>query len=283
MKAPISVAGVHKHFGNIHVLRGLDFTTREGEGTVLLGANGCGKSTLMRCLIGLERVDAGTLKVAGTPIDKARGRLLRKTRSRVGMVFQRFNLVNNVSVFQNVLYGALGRHPLGLLRVAKPLAPRSERDRAMHCLARVGLADKANQRADTLSGGQQQRVAIARLLMQDPEIVLADEPIASLDPRAGREVMELLWEVVRERGMTVLCTLHQLDIALEYGDHILGMKAGTIQVDAPARELTADQLQSLYQGAVRVDGQQPVTRSEHETAAPLSAATYSSNREGAPA
>jgi len=251
---PIVVKDLHKHFGSIHVLRGLDFKVAPGEGTVLLGANGCGKSTLMRCLIGLERPDAGTAEVAGIDITTAGRRRLREVRRSVGMVFQRFNLVANLSVLQNVLFGALGRQPLGVMALASPWAPQEERDRAMHCLHRVGLADRAGQRADTLSGGQQQRVAIARMLMQAPRLVLADEPVASLDPRSGREVMDLLWEIVREEGMTVVCTLHQLDLAREYGDRLLGMKAGKIQLQGRIDDFDAASLESLYHGEVRVDG-----------------------------
>nr|WP_232199242.1 ATP-binding cassette domain-containing protein [Thioalkalivibrio sp. ALE20] len=120
-------------------------------------------------------------------------------------------------------------------------------------MGRVGLADRAGQRADTLSGGQQQRVAIARMLMQAPRLVLADEPVASLDPRSGREVMDLLWEIVREEGMTVVCTLHQLDLAREYGDRLLGMKAGKIQLQGQIDDFDTSSLESLYQGEVRVD------------------------------
>lgn len=250
----ISVSNLHKHFGDIHVLRGLDFDLRPGQATVLLGANGCGKSTLMRCINGLERADQGHIAIGSTDMASATRSELRAVRRRIGVVFQRFNLVNNLSVFQNVLFGGMGHQRGGLLRCMALTATTESRDRAMHCLERVNLAEKAGQKAEHLSGGQQQRVAIARMLMQEPEIVLADEPIASLDPKSGREVMKLLWDVVEERGMTVLCTLHQLDVAMDFGERILGMKAGRIQIDEATANLRRAELDALYQGNVRVDG-----------------------------
>jgi phosphonate transport system ATP-binding protein len=251
--AAISISGLHKHFGDVHVLRGIDLDIAAGEGVVLLGANGCGKSTLLRCLNGLAANEGGRIMVNGVETTGLRGAKLRAMRRDLGYVFQHFNLVAHVSVFQNVLFGALGREGGGLLRTMSAFAPAAERERAMACLERVGLADKARQRPSELSGGQQQRVAIARMLMQRPKIVVADEPIASLDPKAGREVLDLLFRVVSEEGLTVLCTLHQLDLALEYGRRIVGMKAGRIVVDAPGTMLSADTLHPLYHGAVRVD------------------------------
>lgn len=248
----IQVDNVHKRFGTVHVLRGIEFRIPEREGAVLLGANGCGKSTLMRCMNGLARPEQGSIHVHGTDVASCSQRKLRGVRRQIGMVFQNFNLVTNLSVFQNVLYGGLARHR-SFFSVAAPLASREERDYAMHCLERVQLAHCSHQRADQLSGGQQQRVAIARMLMQRPSVVLADEPVASLDPKAAREVMNLLWSVVREEGMTLLCTLHQLDFAIEYGDRVIGMKAGHVQVDRPMVQTDRNELQSLYEGNVRVD------------------------------
>ncbi len=240
---------LHKRFGATHVLRGINVTVNKGEGVILLGANGCGKSTLIRALCGLIRCEHGDILIDDVSMRRAsRGQVMRM-RSRVGVVFQRFNLVGNLSVFQNVLYGAMGRSRYGLLGCLSPLASTATRERVMTCLERVNLVDKAAQKADQLSGGQQQRVAIARMLMQEPEIVLADEPIASLDPRSGHEVMELLWEVVRERGLTVICTLHQLDVALRYGDRFLGMQAGRIAIDAPRGAVDRQTLETLYAGA----------------------------------
>ncbi len=263
----IRVCDLHKSYGDVHVLRGIELEIPRAECVILLGANGCGKSTLIRCLNGLAQPDRGVVDIDGVDIAGIRGRHLRSVRRRIGVVFQHFNLVPNVSVFQNVLYGALGGQPGGLLRTLPAIAPAELRDRAMACLDRVGLADRAGQDCRQLSGGQQQRVAIARTLLQDPDVLLADEPVASLDPRAGRAVMELLLDIVRERGMTVLCSLHQLELASEYGDRVVGMKAGRIELDAPRANVSRDVMGGLYQGVVRVDdapvaeGPLPVTRS----------------------
>jgi len=226
-------------------LAGLSFDVSPGEGVVILGHNGCGKSTLMKCLTGLERPTSGRLSLAGLDLASASRRELRPLRQRIGCVFQKFNMVGNLSVLQNVLFGLMGRR--GILASHALTASRHSRQEAMEALERVGLAHLAARRTDTLSGGQQQRVAIARMLMQDAEIVLADEPVASLDPRAGREVMELLWSVVRERKMTVLCVLHQVELAREYGERLIGLRAGRLAFDRPAQQVGDLDLTELYQ------------------------------------
>jgi phosphonate transport system ATP-binding protein len=238
------IDALHKRFGAIHALRGIDLRIDRGEGVVLLGPNGSGKTTLLRCLNGLETPDGGTVSVGGLDPARCGGAALRGLRRRIGVVFQRFHLVGTLSALQNTLFGALGRETFW--RVLAPTAPQHLRIAAMECLDRVGLAAIAGQRADTLSGGQQQRVAIARMLMQAPEIVLADEPIASLDPVAGREVMDLLWSVVRERGLTVICTLHQLDAALAYADRIVALRAGRVALDAPAAAIDRAALEAIF-------------------------------------
>lgn len=251
----IAAKDLRVSYGKLEVLRGVSFDMAEGQGVVLLGANGCGKSTLMRSLNGLEKLQSGTIHVHGEELSVARGRGLRQIRRGMGYVFQQFNLVPQLNAFQNVLLGAMGRHRLGLLSCLSLTASAQERERAFHCLERVGMADRALHRPSELSGGQQQRVAIARMLMQAPRVVVADEPIASLDPKAGREVLDLLWRIVREEGLTMLCTLHHLELAQEYADRILGMKAGRIEIDAATPDTDADQLNNLYAGMTRVDAQ----------------------------
>jgi phosphonate transport system ATP-binding protein len=252
MKA-ISVHNVHKHYGKLHVLRGLTLEISKGECVILLGANGCGKSTLMRCLNGLAPHDRGDISIFGESLNALSKPKLRQLRRKVGVVFQQFNLVQNVSVFQNVLYGAMGQQRFGLLSSLACFASHELRERAMASLERVGLAHKAHTDCRELSGGQQQRVAIARTLMQDADIIIADEPVASLDPKAGKEIMDLLLEVVAERQLTVLCTLHQLELAQQYGDRVIGMKAGQIVLDEPRQQVALATMQQLYQGDVRVD------------------------------
>ena len=244
---------VHVRFEPLHVLRGVSFDLARGEGAVLLGANGCGKSTLLRALNGLEAVESGRIALNGAVITGAQSRVLRAARRQMGYVFQQFNLVPQLSAHQNVLFGAMGQRPFGVLGVTNAFARAEDRERAMNCLDRVGLADRATHRPAELSGGQQQRVAIARMLMQAPQVVIADEPIASLDPKAGREVLELLWRIVEEEGLSLLCTLHQLDLAQEFGKRIIGMKAGRVVIDAATAGIARADLDALYVGDVRVD------------------------------
>ncbi|NEQ50821.1 MAG: phosphonate ABC transporter ATP-binding protein [Leptolyngbya sp. SIO3F4] len=233
-------------------LQNVSFTAQPGEGIVLLGSNGSGKSTLLRCIVGLETMSKGSIQVGNASIETASSKQLRLLRRQIGIVFQRFNLVSSLSAFHNVLQGSLGRSK-GPLYWFPATAPRQERERVMQCLERVNLAHLAQQRVDTLSGGQQQRVAIARMLMQDPSLLLVDEPVASLDPKSGREAMDLLWDIVRERQLTVVCTLHQLDLAKEYADRIIGLRNGKVHIDAPTHQLTDQELRQLYGSSVPVE------------------------------
>ncbi len=243
---PISVRNVSKVYQDgTKALNHVSFDVHPGEGVILLGHNGSGKSTLFRCMTGFEELSEGKIMIGEDEIStKGNKKSLKNSRKKIGMVFQHFHLIENLSVFQNVLFGALGRE--GTMGTFSPFASKKLRFQAMECLERVGLESLAKRRADQLSGGQKQRVAIARMLMQESKIVLADEPIASLDPKAGKEVMDLLWDIVRENGMTVVCVLHQVDIALEYGERVIGLKRGEILVDDVTSNFTRDSLRSLY-------------------------------------
>lgn len=198
----------------------------------------------MKCLTGLEKPTSGTLSIDGVDLQRSSHRELKALRQRIGCVFQKFNMVGNLSVHQNVLFGLMGKH--GFWSSYAVTASRSNRLNAMTALDRVGLAHLATRRTDTLSGGQQQRVAIARMLMQDASIVLADEPVASLDPKAGREVMELLWSVVKERRMSVICVLHQIELAREFGERLIGLHSGLLRFDGPASSISDADIARLY-------------------------------------
>ncbi|MCK8826523.1 phosphonate ABC transporter ATP-binding protein [Natroniella acetigena] len=228
-------------------LKDVSLEVKSGEGIVLLGANGSGKSTFLRCLVGLEKATSGKILIDNQDIVSSSKKQLQEIRKKIGVVFQKFNLVNNLSAFQNVLFGNLGQSNKGFWSSLNLTASSEEREKAMECLARVSMAEFADRRTDTLSGGQRQRVAIARMLMQDPEIVLADEPVASLDPRAGREVMNLLWEIIEEKGLTVMCILHQLDFALEYGERLVGLQKGSLTLDRSAANINKKELNWLYE------------------------------------
>lgn len=230
MAVPLRVHKLSKSYpGGKVVLSGVDLEVPTGEVVALVGSNGAGKSTLLRSIVRLVEPTSGTVSIGDIDVTAARRAELRAVRRRVGFVFQRFQLVPRLDALSNVLHGALGRSgPCGWWA---PVVADAVRAEAMACLDRVAMGSFAGQRADTLSGGQQQRVAIARMLMQRPEVVLADEPVASLDPQAGLAVMELLREVVTERGLTVVVALHQLDFARRFSDRIVGLRHGSVVLD----------------------------------------------------
>lgn len=245
----INVHALRKHFGTNAALRDVSFTVRPGEMVALLGASGSGKSTLLRHLCGLHRADAGStsyIEVLGRGV-QAGGRLSREVRSlraEVATIFQQFNLVERLPVMTNVLAGAL--HRLPLWRTLLQRFPANELQRAFEALQRVGIERCAWQRASTLSGGQQQRAAISRALVQGAKVILADEPIASLDPEASRRVMSLLAEVNREFGVTVLVSLHQVDYAFAFCPRTIALRAGEVVFDGPTQQLTTERLHALY-------------------------------------
>ncbi|MBK5528994.1 phosphonate ABC transporter ATP-binding protein [Pseudomonas sp. TH08] len=240
----ISIRQLTKHYGSNPVLRGIDLEVAAGEFVVVLGQSGAGKSTLLRCINRLARADSGTLNVAG--IDALACPDTTVLRREVAMIFQHHNVVPRLSVLKNVLTGRLGS--VGTLTSILQLFRRDDVALAMQCLERVELAHKASERTDSLSGGQKQRVGIARALTQRPQVILADEPIASLDPKTARLVLQYLRDATRELGITVLCNLHQVEYAREFGDRVVGLAHGSLVFDGKASSMTEADLARIYPG-----------------------------------
>jgi phosphonate transport system ATP-binding protein len=234
----LQVTGLRASYADKPVLTGLSLEVRVGELVTLLGANGSGKSTALRCVAGLRPADGGTMVLAGQPLTSGH-------RRQVAMVFQAPQLVKRLSVLDNVCSGALGR-----LRfrecASRLLFPVSLREEALRCLDRVGLADRATERAGRLSGGQQQRVAIARALCQRAPLLLADEPVSALDPASAEQVLALLHDLAHTDGLAVLAVLHQPDLARRYSDRIIGLLQGEAVFDARPSKLTAKAIVALY-------------------------------------
>lgn len=270
----IEVTSLHKQFGEKTALRGIDLQVRQGEMVALLGASGSGKSTLLRHLSGLHVAHRGAVKVLGREL-QANGRLspnVRALRAEIATIFQQFNLVERLPVMTNVMAGAL--HRLPLWRTVLRSFPAAECQRAHDALCRVGIEACAWQRASTLSGGQQQRAAISRALVQGAKVVLADEPIASLDPSSSRRVMELLAAVNRDVGATVVVSLHQVDYAFAYCPRTVALRGGEVVFDGPTNQLSMERLQSLYGGQIdelfpEPAHARPVTRLPELDTAPL--------------
>jgi phosphonate transport system ATP-binding protein len=246
--AVLSIRNASKTFGQRRALDDVSLDVRRGEMIALIGPSGSGKSTLLRSISGLQALDAGpgAIMAFDSPVQE-NGRIarnVRRTRTRIGMIFQQFNLVGRLSLFTNVALGSLGR--INYWRAALGLWPAETKQSAMAALARFGVAEYAAQRAGTLSGGQQQRGAIARALVQKAKVILADEPVASLDPVSARRVMEILKELNASDGLTVIVTLHQVDHALRYCRRIVALKDGRIVYDGPAVALKREQLIDIY-------------------------------------
>jgi phosphonate transport system ATP-binding protein len=236
----LSVEGMTRSFNGRPAIEDVSFTVGEHEFVAVLGQSGAGKTTLFRCIAGLLAPDRGVARIGGDRIASLRGR----DRRRLAVVFQQFNLVGRLSAFANVLAGRLGHVPAwrGWLRSF----PRSDRLLALECLERVGLLAHAAQRADRLSGGQQQRVAIARALAQQAELIIADEPVASLDPNASAEVLDLLLKIARSDGIGVVCSLHQVPYAKDYADRIVGLSHGRVMLDVETGRFDRSAFEQLY-------------------------------------
>jgi len=238
----ISIRSLTKQYGSNAVLRGIDLDVAPGEFLVILGPSGAGKSTLLRCINGLVKPTSGTLSAAG--FDATDGRNIRKLRQQVAMIFQHHNVVPRLSVLKNVLTGRLGQ--TSTLSSILQLFSRQDIALAMDCLRRVELDHKADERTDALSGGQRQRVGIARALAQRPQVILADEPVASLDPKTSRLVLHYLSTACRELGITVVCNLHQVDYARQFGDRIIGLAGGKLVFDGTGAQLQQRHLNLIY-------------------------------------
>ena len=240
----IHLAGVSKTYPTGTVaLSGVHLDVGPGEIVGLLGPSGAGKSTLLRCVNGLVRPSTGQVRVDGLIVD-GDASVLRTVRQRAAMIFQQFNLVGRLSALENVLTARLSHRPV--LPTLLRRFPREDYERAMGCLRRVGLADRAAQHADTLSGGERQRVAIARALAQEPRILLADEPVASLDPRSTHQVLELIRRVSREDGLTVLMSLHQVGLARQFSDRVAGLASGRLVFEGFPDALDDRALSAIY-------------------------------------
>ncbi|MBJ30552.1 MAG: phosphonate ABC transporter ATP-binding protein [Acidimicrobiaceae bacterium] len=237
--------------GGVRALRDVDLSIGDGEFVVVVGLSGAGKSTLLRALNGLVPATSGSITVDGTEVVGASPADLRAVRSRVGMIFQTFNLATRTSVVNNVLMGRLSRVPSW--RSTLGLWPAADREAAMVALERVGILEKAFVRAADLSGGQQQRVGIARALAQEPSVVLADEPVAALDPVTSRQVMGDLQRINRDLGITTLVNLHFLDLAREYGRRLVGLREGEVVFDGDIDDVTDDTFREIYGRAITDD------------------------------
>lgn len=244
----LELQGLTRRFGPVTAVDHVRLLVPEGQMVGVIGRSGAGKSTMLRMINRLTDPSEGRILFGGKDVTALKGAALRRWRTDCAMIFQQFNLVQRLDVLTNVLVGRLNHRPgvMGTLTSLLKMFTAEERAMAIEALDRFDLAETALQRADTLSGGQQQRVAICRALLQEPKIILADEPIASLDPRNAKTVMDALRKVNREDGITVLTNLHHLDTARQYCDRIIAMQTGRVMFDGAPSELTSARVREIY-------------------------------------
>ena len=245
MKTILDIKKLHKIYPQgTHALKGIDLDVKEGEFLILLGLSGSGKSTLLRCINRLVEANSGQIVFDKTDMINANHKTLRQARTSIGMIFQQFNLIRNLTATTNVLTGKLGQ--ISSLRSLLPNWSSDDIEAAHKNLQRVGLYEFRDQRVKNLSGGQQQRVAIARALMQNPKMILADEPVASLDPATADSVMKYLGELNRKDGITVICSLHFLSLARKYGTKVAALKDGKIVLTGLPTEIDERKFKEIY-------------------------------------
>lgn len=243
----IEFKNVSKRYPNgFEALKNVNLTIDQGEFVAIIGLSGAGKSTLIRTINRLHDITGGELTVDGTDVMSLQGKELRRFRRKIGMIFQSFNLITRTTVIKNVLTAFVPDLPWW--RATFGIFTKEEKIAALEALDKVGILDKAFVRADQLSGGQQQRVALARTLAQNPQIILADEPVASLDPVTAKQVMDDFLRINRDMKITVLLNIHHVDLALQYATRVVGIRAGEIVYDGPARNVNQEILDSIYQG-----------------------------------
>lgn len=244
---------VNKQYPNgYHALKNINAVIEQGEFVAIIGLSGAGKSTLLRCINRMHHITDGSLKVNDVEISELRGRQIRRLRRNIGMIFQSFNLVTRMSVIKNVLVAFVPEMPWW--RKLLGIFTKEEKKQALMALDRVGILDKAFVRVDQLSGGQQQRVALARTLAQNPSIILADEPVASLDPVTAHQVMNDFKKINEQLNMTILINIHHVDLALAYASRVIGIRAGEIVFDGTAEEVNEQILHHIYNGKLEEGG-----------------------------
>ena len=242
--AILEIEKLTKYYKNTKALSEVDLRVKRGEFVAVIGRSGAGKSTLLRCVNRMIEPSSGSVRFDGVDV-RSLGRFeLRRLRTRIGMIFQHFNLVPRQTVMDNVLHGRLGYK--GNLQGSLGIFTTEEKAIAWDVIERLGLAEQANQRCDQLSGGQKQRVGIARALVQDPALILCDEPIASLDPGSSKVIMDHLHRITREMNITVLMNLHQVDVATRYADRVVGISRGEIVFEGEPRKLKKKTLAEIY-------------------------------------
>lgn len=243
----IEFKNVYKTYPNgFTALKNINLQIEQGEFVAVIGLSGAGKSTILRCINRMHDVTKGTLTVDGVDVNTLKGKELRKFRRKVGMIFQSFNLVSRSTAIKNVLTAEVPE--MNFFRVLFGIFNKEQKIHALESLDKVGILSKAYTRCDQLSGGQQQRVALARTLNQNPQIILADEPVASLDPIMARQVMQDFVRINKEYNITILLNIHHVDLALQYCDRVIGVREGQIVFDGPANTITQEQIDEVYNG-----------------------------------